>query len=258
MSYIIPDPRLEMPELLAPRRKPSGKTIIDQSLPIARKLSSFFCPSPGSVHDFVTEQMPISLIGNWEVKADGIGWRLDADADEIVFADHPGNRVENTDFTLWWRGYMYGEVAGFATFLAKREGTRGNGDWWLYTRGDASNDEIVFDYQDNGTGGLFATLGGSSWPAVHPEIYDIYLTQTNSGTFKLYQYHAENLNQGSTTDTGPFPLTTAQSSLYEISNRDNDHANDAVVMCCAIWHRKLEDQEVYSLHRDPYQFLIPA
>ena len=38
MSYIIPDPRFEMPELFTPGRKPAGKTAINVGHPIARGL----------------------------------------------------------------------------------------------------------------------------------------------------------------------------------------------------------------------------
>lgn len=54
MTYVIPDPRFEMPELFEPGRKPVGPVVIDWSHPLAKKLETFLYFRDGNVVDLVS------------------------------------------------------------------------------------------------------------------------------------------------------------------------------------------------------------
>ena len=67
MSYQIPDPRWEMPELLEPRRKPVGNVVIDWTHPLTRDLKHFVNYNSNQRADLVDGSFPTGFIGTHEI-----------------------------------------------------------------------------------------------------------------------------------------------------------------------------------------------
>ena len=97
MSYVIPDPRFEMPELLTPGRKPVGNVVIDKGNKYGKHALKAFVPTnsmPLGVIEgklsvvgtsaYVTSKGIATFVGN--VAGDKFTWnrRLD-NVDELTF-----------------------------------------------------------------------------------------------------------------------------------------------------------------------------
>lgn len=259
MTYFIPDSRFEIPELLTPRQKPSSRVKVNHLHPLTIGLGQYFCPKPNQTEELITGRLPTTMTGAWEGSKDGIGWRTSADGHYIEYP-HDKRQDINGDFTLWWRGWIFGEVAGVMGFMGVRAGAISNGEWNFRSNGDASNDEVVIQMRDNGTTTTVTPMGTSSWPAVHPEMYSIWVTMTGAGNFEGWQFVDGKLdvNGTATGSAGTYPFTAAQIPLYLCELNDAFvSAIDARFLCGGIWHRALQEHEIFDLERNPYQFLMP-
>lgn len=258
--YPVEESLLREPNLWVPGKKPVGPVKIDSTSSMARDISAYFVPLPinGAV-DIVNGNMPSVIAGaGWESCSEGLGWRTSADGHYIQYPYIPAYGLP-TDFTLFWRGYIYGEVAGFMGFMSSRAGAIGDGEWNLYSLGDASNDELQFQIRDNSASETY--LPFNVWPAVHPELYSIVVTMdTATAICTSYIQYGRNKVTGTETGAGvPFPFTSfgADLILNEMSNAFTSGI-DAILLSAGIWNRKLSEHEAWALNNDPYQFLIPA
>jgi len=257
----IPNPQSELlrePNLLIPGKKPVGSVKIDWSHPLAKGWSAFFCPLPHNKSDLVNGNQPEFWSGaGWQTCSEGIGWRKDTDGQLQQYPYVPGYSIDG-DFTLMWRGYLYGEIAGLMGFMGQRSGGLSAGEWSWYSNGDASNDEVVFLHHTTSSSTVFSTL--NTWPAVHPELYTLFVTQSNGGnSWKLYVKYGSSLYTETDTETSEMPFTTVQAPLI-LNDITIGATNgvDAIYLCGGICQRALSDNEVLSMIADPYQFLIPA
>ena len=258
--YPVEEALLREPNLWVPGKKPVGPVKIDSASSMARDISAYFVTLPinGAV-DIVNGNMPSVIAGaGWESCSEGLGWRTSADGHYIQYPYIPAYGLP-TDFTIFWRGYIYGEVAASMGFMGSRSGPLSNGEWGFYSNGDATIDELQFLIKDNNGTNFF--LPDSTWPAVHPELYSIVMTMdTATPTATSYVQYGRNKRTGTEGGTGvPFPFTSNGSDLFlnELSDAFTSGI-DAILLSAGIWNRKLSEHEAWALNNDPYQFLIPA
>ena len=258
MTLIVDEVMLREPNLLVPGKKPVGPVKIDWGHSITLDMAASWVPLPSNgAIDLVNNNMPASLIGDgWQAPNGDIGWRTSTDGDELRYS-YVKNYSMGGDFTLYWRGYIYGEVAGSMCFMGNLNGAFNPGEWGLISRGDSSLDEILFTIRGDGnTSVIFDTA--STWPAIQPGLYTIVVTQKNSGTWKLWNKYPGGLYTETDSDATYLPYTALTQDLVINDRGNGTDTIDAVYLSGGIWNRALSDDEVNSLIYDPYQFLIPA
>lgn len=261
MPKSIPNVRSEFlrePNLLIPGKKPVGLVKINWTHSFSKDCSAFFCPTPQNRSDLVSGNQPDVWAGaGWEAIQQEFGWRTSADGHYMQYPYVPGYSL-NGDFTLLWRGYIYGEVGGSMGFLSNRVDATATGVWYLSSSGSAGSDEAFFVLRNTDFTEVLKT--DNSWPSVHPELYTLVVTQKNSGaSWKMYNQYGFELYTETDTETTQFPFTSLENPLIinELSAAGTSSI-DAIFMCGGIFQRAFSDDEVMSLINDPYQLLISA
>ena len=247
MSYNIPDPRFEMPELFDARRKPVGNVVIDWSHPLARGLVRYY---------------PFYSVG-------GTGREL-VSANPVVDSSGTGTTAITVN--------QYGEQVLFSTNGSVYDDVTtpvsGSENRTMLAEADfgAAATEYIFNISDGtgfGAGAARWTIRHDSGGSIRLEIqgggYTSSLAISNGHRFvgcKLdgtqLQDHTLYVDGSSEAATGT--TTIATSAAYKIlvgalvvSSAPNDSTT-----WCALWNRALSDIEIESIRLNPYQFLIPA
>ncbi len=256
MSYIIPDPRFEMPELFEPNRMPVGQVEVDWSKSITNKLHSMYLWDSFHPVD-ITKRVPNSAIvvagSTVELNSGSIGRCLDWDgsvSNQVTISDDglpfefmtgaageysvlhrftfTGNTSSANEFTLSATAASGGTLDSL--IIGGQSGIEdGSPHTLLVTRTEA--DIVAFlDGSQIGTVSATAGRGGN-----HVIRY-----QSNIDTVEIYF--------GTLTSTQVMVAGTPQKTSDRWAGQ---------IACSAFWQRELTPAEAISITNNYTQFLLP-
>lgn len=250
MSFAIPDPRWEEPNLLIPGRKPTGPVVIDWSHPMTAGLISMPTAVYGGFSDLTNKVSWTTLIPqNYSV------WY-----GQQVYSGDNGEPFRSTDsrlitllqgdqFTIFVN-CVYGPTS---TTNPAIMGWSGADDLVFYPNDSVySNKQRVF--WRNSPIGVSPLVGGVDGPV--GSVVSMVLTFENlSGTAYQKGYvNGSLITSGSAANAARGSVTHVEFGRWETQGA----ADAGRISGAAMWDRCLSPAEVGSLSRNPYQFLIPA
>ena len=256
MSYVIPDPRFEMPELLIPGRKPKGKVTVDQSHPLGRKMTGcwlFNHTYKDVVSGKTMSTSPCSGTYNAPAFAFDEGdpcVHIDATADRLLY---PSARlIPSLDFTI-------------AVIASPKEKDGNSGLVHI----DGANSISYFrcywgsdGLMDIFLGGRSSTNQGTDVTTLNKQLISFSSIYGNGNQQYVFQNGTKLID--STNTAGPDltnsahylhigTLTVDSSACGSVFNQ-----TDCYYHAVMIWDRAFTEAEHRELYKNPYQFLIPA
>lgn len=234
-SY-LPDARMEVPELLIPKRRPTGAVTIDWGKSITKGLIKYniFQQNP---RDLVTG-FSGALQGGAVITPDG----LFCDGVDSEYYDAEAGIPDLTDMTI------------FISMNAATDYTA----WTTLLSASRSNDvEIIRFYWQSTTGSILSPKGNAG---VFTATTDTVDKGVRNQTFAVRsQSETDNFWINGVKDP------TSKSRLYGmtqmtkmyVGSRGGSSYTKATIHCVAMYNRALSDAEVKALHDNPYRFLIP-
>lgn len=246
MSYQIPDPRFEMPELLIPGRKPTGRVAIDWSHPLARDLIA--CPIflSGTAFDLVQKKYYTDGGGTTTVINEGKSINVDSTSSAGVRIEV--NTVSSKGFTLIARFQLsnLGAGQGIVSF-----GHTSNLDWIRATaQTNVALDPMRLQVGKSDLGQEHVDLGSTSTDRA----FCACVVDDNNDSITGY------FNDLSGTDSSTRDSITI--NRFEIGAWSKGatfyQPTDGDIIYAYGWNRMLSEVEVNSIRYSPYQFLIPA
>ena len=254
MSVGIPDPRIENGgELLDPGRKPVGNIVIDWSNPLTRGLAFFFLNDI----DLVSKDFPD--INNTSSVAGVKGLTRKCSASQINLEwQRPSivtsNGVGTGDYSMIFIGNPDDSSGDFRILMAQKRDAAGFpfSQTWLVadsgTSGGYQAGYVSFNAYSESGAGVERTSG------VLDGDYHTFAGVRESNDYKLsIDGDAFTVATATAVDILADNYLTIGSRGGETTNAYNKNA----VFACA-YDRALSQEEVTSLHRNPYQFVIPA
>lgn len=259
MSFYIPDPRFEMPELLVPKRKPTGPMEIDWSHPLTKNLIFNTIITEPLPRDLVTGIAPTVQNTGTQPEptfATGLhGFELqgtrDATNNDTIQYDFSSNPIGTSGVGKTIA--VFAKINDIATdYLDVFEITYNSGAdiiTWLLHRLQSSNDAGLYDSQA-GT----AIIQG-------PVTYGSYHVWTVRGTSGLanWDLYRDGVNiTGSVTGNTLAKITVAieKITLMNSYSYPNESFNGSLVACW-VWDDYKSDEFIRQHALNPYQFLIP-
>lgn len=239
MGFHIPDPRFEMPELLIPRRKPTGRTVVDWSHPTARGCIGFWYFGIG---DGKAVDVARGNHGDYEeslvvtpqyIDLDGTHDRVRVPHADILDPAHitvitrikPDDTIGTAEFV------RKGNNSGVEAYSFLTIGT--DCRFYVYTGG--------FQY----AGGITLTTNWQTLAGTYDGSTIIsYLDGTQAGT------------QANTGDITGDPDSDLMFGARPGSTVDRFFGG--LIEYVVLFDRALSAGEVKSMYQNPYQFLIPA
>jgi len=243
-DLILPDPRIEMPELFEPGRKPVGPVVIDWGHPLAR----------GLAHCIISDSDLVAGARANFTNAEYAAGRFvsDSTSDMVTFSPSP---IDNVEFSAAVRFKSSNTgvdnvIFGTAEYIA---GSNNNG--WAIRQGSSGNIEL-----DTGAGSVwtYSNWGGASSTAMQTLVGVFY---QGSVFRKLY---IDGVDQGTPDSAANASLVSANSIPVGLFSNTGggyfggkEHVQGQIEFAIA-WSRLLTHAEVQSFTRNPYQFLKPA
>lgn len=254
MSYFIPDPRWEIPELLIPGRKPIGEVEIDWNNRLTKDLKAYGL----GTYDILNKKILSYYTDSADPIADYLRFNDDA-RNEAIVVDSLGND--------WGSGSTAITMATNCRFIGSSDSDEDTvmGQWSNCQGGTTNNAKrLMLRYH-------------SDEPAIYVVGYDtqsrIYnISQDlDDGAFHTIAAMFRNgdlkLNVDGVTDSGGTAcsalLSSSHSKFPEVMGGHNATGTSQTdgarfdVKWWGFWDRGLSDDELLRLHLDPYQFLIP-
>jgi hypothetical protein len=225
LSYRLPDPRLEMPELLVPGRRPMGEVEIDWQNSMTFGLSGFWLLP--NLKDLVTGRVAI-VNGSPTYYPDRINFNGSSEIDTGPYSQSLNY------FTIIAEFDVTGSVTTTQMIMCT-SGSQAAAIQYLNTntpRVRAAN-KLVSGSSNNGR----LTVAGR------------YNTDIN--TAQIYQ-------NGSLAGSIANATTNPTSGNLFIGSQNGLNYFSGDVYYCMIYNRYLGADEIVDLYRNPYQFLIPA
>jgi hypothetical protein len=242
---IIPDSRLEAPELLYPGRKPVGNVEVDRNHSIGQDLLWYsLCRHDGDVWNknsgFTTEALTYDNTDFGSPKAGGLTTSLTSIAGNVIFDETiVANELNRQNFTFFLDATPT-NISGNLFMFGWCPSTYNFG---LYV---TSNDASIYVR----TGGVAtATLPFGSISAGRRTI----LVATYDGaTISIYNERGESVSSGQSGDT------TLNAGYFGFNEWDTQNTIASDYYSAGIINRALSKSEAFEFVRNPYQFLIPA
>lgn len=257
-GYNLPDARFDMPELLTPGRKPIGPVKIDWSHPIANQLHQCYLPRLSDNLD-ATGGAIVDLASNSRRQFLKFG-------SPTLTVMNGKEAYYNNATTAGAKLQPVGALPSGTVFLHILLRQYGG---ILFTHLDFTNNHRIYiQCSSEMQARPEIRLGGQPGAQVGP------LDTIKKGVpiTMCVGWTEGNSNASVYVDgalVGTYPRGTAvpgsdldltqfgYNARPPASTQDLSH-NDAHYFQCSVWKRQLSAVEVASLHRDPYQFLIPA
>jgi hypothetical protein len=250
MTYALPDPRFEMPELNTPYRKPLGPVTVDRSHPLSNNLDYFYLfgenydaggkypkPSPVNATSNTWSAEPVS--GNYGLYLNSAGF-------------NPYIEMNNNNYSPFGLGYS-------VLFHLKHD-TGGNAVFILPFSASAGTSFKIelggFRYEHFYSGGSSGGLQSPPPGYTNNEPAAIIITAFSNGDMWTYCNGTKAPAITATGATGADQETgTWQSRLFNIGTWDR--AIVGVIWSMAKWNYALSDAAALEISRNPYQVLIP-
>lgn len=256
MSYIIPDPRWEAPQLLIPGKKPTGPVVIDWEHELVNGLKVCVNTGHGAVVNLVDK-----TVGSFgsdraaEVTRYGIGTK--ANATNSTYGMHDLGPFSCAGWggltaiaVFYWENSSYSNFPGIFTC------TDGNfiGNFNIHVEGSY----------------IKAHLGNSSTQIISSNLSSyagqllVATARWDKSTMKLRFFSWD--NQSVVSNSSPVSQTTdfiGQATLYvggfyRFAPPSTPRTYNSSVYLALAWDRELSDAEVAEIESNPYAFLIPA
>lgn len=265
MTYALPDPRFEEPNLLLPGKQPTGPVVIDWEHPLSRGLVGAWIG--GSLINYVTGQAG-TITGSTVTRRaalGGHGWTVTGDAvtDRIdlgTLATTDPLCLYNVGIASFFAYVTYGGATvtnGAARVIDKSDGANAANGWAIYwsTTGPAWYINI------NGANASQLYAPGA-YPTI-PTPGKLGISVDLSGTLGPGGFDVSGYWNGVYTDgknTPPTVFTTASTAAALLNwNHTTDRQFYDTLHALYIWSdRFLDAREHISLNDHPYQFWIPA
>jgi hypothetical protein len=232
-DLILPDPRMEMPELFEPGRKPVGPVEIDWDHPLARGL--LFADIGGG--DLATSAQPELLLGAARERGD---YAFDGTDSKVDYGDLA--QVDGLAKMTAMSSLINADGNNAGVF-SKRSDT-GNGSWQVW---DFSGKVFARIY----IGGVANSATGTSTRPVGAA-YTAGLWYDGATLRAIYN----NGFEGSLSVSGTIDNTSDSVQLgWSFSDA---YSLSGSIQWAFVWNRALSSSEVALVHKNPYQFLIPA
>jgi len=245
-NLILPDPRMEMPELLEPGRKPVGPVEIDRGHPLARGLVGcyLFRPNHGAVDLVSGEVTP--LHSSMTIGPSGLDL-----TNHTNVTDLPAP-ILGTEFTFHVEARKTtGTFESLKVLFSYREGT-GTNDTFIFYPWDTNNGSGIRAYYDNA-----ARLNQNSGAAHGDTDWHSFTLTGDDGTSSCNGRIDTKLVAGIPSVLQAMTATPTAISLGGWYGTQQ-LCNDIYVKHFYVYDRNLRSTEIDSLHQSPYQFLIPA
>lgn len=252
MAIYLPDARFEMPELLIPGRKPVGNVVVDWEHPLARGLVNFM-PLQGYGLEILHGAHDGSLISNrsnrmvpigtdytfkggkLSMNQSGVDTKLESENDIGATID-----ISAQDHTFC--------VSAFNISWT----SQGSSLNCLMALSSVSKGSVIIGYDSALAPWILS--GGTSLQATGESIEGVTVFSVKDGVGTLY---LNGVPYGTTVSVGGQDPTVGGKVYiagYDGTSRDAKADFD----WCSIYQRALSAEEIKSLYRNPYQFLIPA
>jgi len=261
MSIVLPDARLETPELLIPGRKPIGKVVVDRSSPLSHGLVDCL----------------LARGKNYESADDGAVYSTTDPSAFGIATDHHGQSIYPSPI-MTRRTYQLSPANSASKFtrpftgmtvlaLVKRLGNAvGNAPIFAWNSALYSP-YVAWGLTDRlGTGILrleYATGNGYGYiekAGGFTGDYQCIMATFKSGAVRLFSDGAQ--VQWSSSVSGALVYPSGADAGPSIGNffnyNDQPRTFNGQIYMCALWERTLSPDEVRNVSHNPYQFLIPA
>ena len=252
LDIVLPDSRIEMPELFIPGRKPTGQVVIDWSHPLARGLELGAIDGTEIVKNRPTNfATPVVPVGGEMTQISGASPGYNSSSFKLI------NDVlfGTGDASLYFRVYVRD-----ASFYS---GNTTHSGGWVEQFGGAFGARVSLAYYGPTTVALycsrrFSATGPSDLGVNQPnKIYSYVWTISGGGTHSLYRSDkAAPIVDAGSYGTYSNDDMTAGGSYPDYYYRLND--DDSEMNSFFVWRRTLSQSESRIILKDPYQFLIPA
>jgi hypothetical protein len=268
MSYIIPDPRFEMPELFTPARKPAGKTAINVGHPMARGLVTH-CPFSSST--------PVANIGSYGVEAiiggssgitrNGRGYYFDDSSDD-EFNKHIRVPIPDS-MNAALNAMSASGLTAVVHFNAARSALIGSNRDLVILAGSyraLSTAEALIINNSGSGGGEFQSWSGASLNRLiisspnmvvgKDEVFAFsYDVATNNTRIAVNGVASNSDSTFASNDSLSYPGYYLLGTDLDGSTQKNFHGT---MYSVTMWDRALSKEELLSVTYNPYQFLLPA
>lgn len=244
MSYSIPDPRWEEPNLLLPGVKPTGPVVIDWDHPLAKGLTRCILPALMGDIDLVTEKIPIRS-GTYSYDANKLNF--DSSGDGVfeygATANVAGTGIR-TILTIAATNHATAEFVAIGCFNSSSGGEffilslDQNGGFRYFVREGGNAADLKTGSAGVTEGVKYTILGVSRSSTDHELFIDGLSVETSSNS--------------------SIPDDLDKTSLGAWQDSSPTYTGLGSVWAGLIWTRALTDTEIQSISRDPYSFLIPA
>jgi hypothetical protein len=255
MSIVLPDPRLEMPELYHPCRQPVGSVQIDWDDPITRGLKSYLMLGNG-VHDLVSNHHASveSLIDRGTIydtiSTQGRCMYSVVSSDPKLFYHRLMDKLNDSAGTLLVYGRVFSHTTAVDTqypFSARENTSGGNGRIYFGVAGfSGTTGRISYSIED-----YSATDTGVSFEIDK----DVAFGVSWDGSTEYCAYDGQYIHSRS---GGVFTTHPGAFSLVGLVNAAGNFGWDGVQYACVLWDRHLSDAELLKFNLAPRHFLIPA
>ena len=234
-QLILPDSRLEMPELLHPGRKPVGNVVVDWSHPLSR----------GLIHAFLANPDRKELLSG----------------ERLTDVSNPENVIQDGKQGIYFDG-ISDELRGT---LPEAFGTSDDYTWLLILNTEAMAED--YDYVASigtykpgifvahttvsGRWGVYTTTAFGSGVTLSANTEYTLTVRRKNGTIEYFTDGVKAPNSVSNSSAGTAAVQ------YGAAAAGNFQA-ESTLYTSYIFKRALGDAEIRSLSLNPYQFLVPA
>jgi hypothetical protein len=253
-DLILPDPRMEMPELFEPGRKPVGSVVIDREHWAGKHCIRAFVPQ-ASAHDLIDGPMTGTIGASIGVKNTGRGGNPVA-----LFDGTPGNK------------FVFANPIDPATELTvlmrvRRETGSTSRDGGLYSEMDNTNwvtNGVSVNFRANYSSGLLWAVGNKFSITENNTVplgewFDVSLTWV-AGTEQNIFYNGiqQTFIGASTGPSASFSKSTRAARVGAYFDESSQRTLTGDVEYIYIFDKLFNADQRAILSRNPYQFLIPA
>jgi len=247
-NLILPDPRMEMPELLEPGRKPIGPVSIDRDHWAGKHAQRVILPRAGQVIELVTNDI-LTPSGTALVNS-----KQNAEFDD---------NGDNDKFQLHSKTPVFNQITVLAK--VKRRAAGGGEDMGIYSDmyiGNWVSSGISLNLRNASSGILFAV--GNSQVFTNSTDVAINTWMHVCGTWSVNTMPKTYLNgielfSGSSGSGGAYAISTGgDARIGTYYNEAADRTLDGEIEYVYVFDVAFTAEQQREIIRDPYQFLIPA
>ena len=250
MSYIIPDPRFEAPELLEPGRKPTGNVVIDWNHPLTKGLIHLPFFNGSIIVDLVTGIPFENIDGTFETRSGAI---VGDGSTDIIWT--PIKQIALTEFSMLMVGSFDNIAENDKRIMSLGSSSSNNPILSIgnYTAGS----DINFFYRNDSTENIIAQ-GGT---LTNKEVRVMVGTGNTSNVIAQSSakiYLDGNLVDAYTSTEFTGATTVDRLAIFGLQRAASATQAEGSFKIGMVYDKELSDEIINLLSINPYQFMIPA